>query len=306
MSNAVALLKNRNTYFMAQNILKEYEVEIEDAKKYYSSIFTNSIDDVLKIQMKSISSKAKIIDSCVNRIVNFNQYVYLHMPEDYGIFEGKSAVLIWWYHYAKYTGDNSWMKKAEELLCTIKKAISNEELSWNFENGKCGVGWAIIYLYSQGFITEEPREVIRIVDESIKTIDLDECQDYSFATGAGGLFAYLSLRTMNNNFFTSEYKDKLQQLALSSGVAYLTDYDRYSYKTMNTEEVVWNATLSRGFFHGNMTLSIDGFDILGQLSNVRQTLNAQGRTETWFNSIPRYVMFRVIYRLNKEPKKEIL
>jgi hypothetical protein len=72
---------------------------------------------------------------------------------------------------------------------------------------------------------------------------------------------------------------------------------------MNTEELVWNATFSRSFLHGNITLSVDGFDMLGQLSNVRQTMNAQGYTETWFNSVTRYVMCRVIYRLNKDPKK---
>ncbi|MCC8147248.1 MAG: outer membrane beta-barrel family protein [Bacteroidales bacterium] len=85
----------------------------------------------------------------------------------------------------------------------------------------------------------------------------------------------------------------------------LTLYTRrgYTYDTMNTEDFVWNATLSRSILRGNLTFFIDGFDILGQLSNVRQTLNSQGRIETWFNSIPQYVMLRVIYRLNKEPKK---
>ncbi|MCC8147244.1 MAG: glycosyltransferase, partial [Bacteroidales bacterium] len=214
MSNAVALLKNRNTYLRAKNILKEYEEEIKDAKKYYSSIFTNSIDQVLNMQMKSISYEAKIVDSCLNRITIFNQYVYRNMPEDYGIFEGKSAVLIWLYHYAKYTRDDFWMKSAEELLGIIKKAISEEELPWNFEKGICGIGWAVMYLYSHGFIKEKPDEVIRMVDESLKVIDWDEFEDYSIATGGGGLFAYLSLRTMHNNSFTCEYKNKLRQLAL--------------------------------------------------------------------------------------------
>ena len=48
---------------------------------------------------------------------------------------------------------------------------------------------------------------------------------------------------------------------------------------------------------------IPAFDILGNLSNVRRTLNAQGRTETWYNVIPRYVMAHVVYRLNIQPRK---
>ena len=49
---------------------------------------------------------------------------------------------------------------------------------------------------------------------------------------------------------------------------------------------------------------LDGFDILGQLSNVRRTLNAQALVETWYNVTPRYVMLHVAYRFNKQPKKE--
>lgn len=84
----------------------------------------------------------------------------------------------------------------------------------------------------------------------------------------------------------------------------LTLYSRrgYSISSMNTDETVWNATLSRSFLKGNLTCSLDGFDILGQLSNIRQTVNAQGRTETWYNSLPRYCMLRAMYRLNVQPK----
>lgn len=52
-----------------------------------------------------------------------------------------------------------------------------------------------------------------------------------------------------------------------------------------------------------LTLSLDGFDILGQLSNITHTLNSQGLTETWHNSLPRYVMAHLTWRFNKEPKK---
>ena len=45
------------------------------------------------------------------------------------------------------------------------------------------------------------------------------------------------------------------------------------------------------------------YDILGQISNVRHVLNAQGRTEMWYNTLPRYFMFHVSYRFNKKPKE---
>ena len=61
--------------------------------------------------------------------------------------------------------------------------------------------------------------------------------------------------------------------------------------------------MSRTFLGGSLTCFVDGFDLLGNLSNVNRTVNAQGRTETRYNVVPRYAMLHVIYRLNKQPKK---
>jgi hypothetical protein len=86
----------------------------------------------------------------------------------------------------------------------------------------------------------------------------------------------------------------------------LTEHSHRGYNdaSMNTNELVWNARLAKNLLHGNLVLSLEGFDILGNLSNISYSLNGQGRTETWVNSIPRYAMLHVVYRLNKQPKKK--
>lgn len=86
----------------------------------------------------------------------------------------------------------------------------------------------------------------------------------------------------------------------------LTMYSRrgYSEPSMNTNELVWNAHLAKRLMHGNMSIIFDGFDLLGNLSNVRRTINAQGRTETFYNVIPSYGLLHITYRLNKETKKK--
>lgn len=85
----------------------------------------------------------------------------------------------------------------------------------------------------------------------------------------------------------------------------LTMYSRRGYndRSMNTNELVWNVRLAKRFMHGNLTCMLDAFDLLGNLSNVRRTVNAQGRTETWYSVTPQYAMLHVVYRLNKTPKK---
>lgn len=77
----------------------------------------------------------------------------------------------------------------------------------------------------------------------------------------------------------------------------------YADVRLNTTDWVWNARLSRPFFKGSLLVMFDGFDILGQLSNVTRTINAQGRTETFTSVMPRYALLHVVYRFNKEPRK---
>ena len=86
----------------------------------------------------------------------------------------------------------------------------------------------------------------------------------------------------------------------------VTLYSRRGYADaqMNTDNLVWNARLTRPFLKGRLLLILDGFDILGQLDNVTRVVNAQGRTETYTNVMPRYALFHAVYRLNKRPKKK--
>ena len=99
------------------------------------------------------------------------------------------------------------------------------------------------------------------------------------------------------------------QFELPCGFQFFTDltmYSRRGYESreMNTDELVWNARLSKQVWKKRLTLALEGFDILHNLSAVTHTLNGQGRTETYRNVIPSYGMLHVIYRLNIQPKKK--
>ena len=83
-----------------------------------------------------------------------------------------------------------------------------------------------------------------------------------------------------------------------------TVYSRRGYNAseMNTDDMVWNAMLTRTFWKGNITANLKAYDLLYQLTNKVYTVNAQGRTETWYNTIPRFVMFSLIFKLHKSVK----
>ena len=85
----------------------------------------------------------------------------------------------------------------------------------------------------------------------------------------------------------------------------LTMYSRrgYSDAAMNTNELVWNARVAKRMMKGNLIVMFDGFDLLGKLSNIRRYVNAQGKSETFYNVIPSYGLLHIVWRLNREPGK---
>lgn len=73
----------------------------------------------------------------------------------------------------------------------------------------------------------------------------------------------------------------------------------YNDASLNTNELIWNAQISQSMLKGNaLTLSVQFYDILHNQSNLSRVINSTSRTDTEYNSINSYIMFRASYRLN--------
>lgn len=85
----------------------------------------------------------------------------------------------------------------------------------------------------------------------------------------------------------------------------ITNYNRSGYndEQMNTSELVWNARLSKKMMKNKLALSLDCFDILGNLNATTFTIDTQGRTETWSNGLTRYLMLHAAYKFTLGMKK---
>ena len=84
-------------------------------------------------------------------------------------------------------------------------------------------------------------------------------------------------------------------------------YTRRGYGTANldTTDPVWNIRLSYAPPRNkHWVFMVDGFDMLHKLSNINYAVTASGRTISYTNMIPRYIMLSVQYRLNIQPKKK--
>lgn len=81
----------------------------------------------------------------------------------------------------------------------------------------------------------------------------------------------------------------------------------YSQKEMNTNELVWNASISHAFLRGKaLTLKAEMFDILGQQTNISRMVNAFMRSDSRTNSIYQYALFSAIFRFSVFGGKNVM
>lgn len=116
-----------------------------------------------------------------------------------------------------------------------------------------------------------------------------------------------------NHFKTVNALDYNYGLALTKRIIGNLDIDTdimmwsrrgYTDPTMNNDELIWNVSLNYCFGKkGQWVVKAEGHDILRRQNSVRQTMNEQGRTETWYKTVPSYFMLHLIYQFKKAPVK---
>lgn len=73
----------------------------------------------------------------------------------------------------------------------------------------------------------------------------------------------------------------------------------YAQENMNTNELLWNASISHSFLQGKaLTLKAEMFDILHQQTSISRSVNAFSRNDTSNNTIYQYGMLSLIYRFS--------
>ncbi len=78
--------------------------------------------------------------------------------------------------------------------------------------------------------------------------------------------------------------------------AHMSSRRGYTDESANTDEFIWNAQLSQGFFKGKpLTISLQLYDILHQRSSFSRNISANSRSDVYYNSINNYAMLHVIY-----------
>ena len=133
-------------------------------------------------------------------------------------------------------------------------------------------------------------------------LNLRATGDISWRHSQGRMFDFTELNVLDYRYgLTARYTLPRVSTTLAADA---TMYSRRGYGSaeLNRDDLVLNASLSQPFFKGKLIARVEAFDLLHQLSATQYEVNAQGRTETWYRSLPRYVMLHLVWHFNHNPK----
>lgn len=105
------------------------------------------------------------IDARLQRIANV-LLLNASFIDNLGLLNGKMGIAIFFYHYARYTGNEVYENYAGELIDEIYEEIS-ANTPVDFANGLTGIGWGIEYLVQNGFVEADTDEALEEMDAAI-------------------------------------------------------------------------------------------------------------------------------------------
>ncbi|MCM1511353.1 MAG: glycosyltransferase [Clostridium sp.] len=194
MAHAIAICKNRSAYWKAVTILKQHQKELDGLKEYYKDILTVPFKNIVKLHEECNAMIETIATSCVEHADEFYTFLLQNMPQAYGLYEGKTAALIWLCMYSRYTQTDVAMEHIGNIIVEIQEAIEQGEISWNFGYGVAGIGWALLYLYNNGYLSDISFDLLCKIDDVICQLDIEKLPSEHLSDGISGILAYLSLR----------------------------------------------------------------------------------------------------------------
>ena len=196
------------------------------------------------------------------------------------------------------------------MLNTSTRASYNNNVSYLSRQAKDANGNAIIIGYN-----EQNRPIFQYDDLKNQTNNLTLGENISINYRQD----YWDIR-VNGNFSYTHQKNKYMEVNspntfnfsygvesngnFNNGWGYSTNISMssrrgYASKEANSNELVWNAQVSYRFLKGRAaTISLQAYDILNNRKNFNRNISANGRTDTWTQTINSYVMAHFIYRFN--------
>jgi hypothetical protein len=114
------------------------------------------------------------------------------------LWHDKTDIVVFFFHYAKYTGNDLFEEYAANLITVIQSELHAGMLS-DYELGIAGTGAGMEYLIRQNFLSPGNNNVFADFDSRIYRLVMHETSvDLTLADGLSGCGRYLVYRLQGN------------------------------------------------------------------------------------------------------------
>ncbi|MBV4192445.1 hypothetical protein O1432_17600 [Bacteroides fragilis] len=187
----------------------------------------------------------KVDEALLKRIAD-HQMLHGSFRRDLGVLNGKMGIVLFFFHYARYTGRVLYEDFAGEMLEEVIQEL-HSDLPIRFSDGLCGIGWGVEYLIQNAFIAGDSDEILEDLDQKIMEWDPRRATDLSFESGLEGVACYVSSRlksTVRNRMpFDQVYLSELEMAVQQKGLRMRLELDDIFVRVIDTgnieEEVSW-------------------------------------------------------------------
>lgn len=130
--------------------VKKYIESVPDVRAKAKSIKQRNFDDIIFINRILSSLNRKVYSDIISRLPKIADAMLVKLCHDNGLFNGTIGRSIWMFHYSHILGNDA---IREEAFVLLRKTLASLPVcNADFESGLSGIGWALVYLHSMGFI----------------------------------------------------------------------------------------------------------------------------------------------------------
>jgi len=209
--NLIFQLRLFYKFFLSEALFVLYENRelINHLRNYYQQIFTRDFS-FFETLNNQYYKKNWVIENPNDMLRNIVSRIENEIIPDIGILNGRMGIVIFLFHYSRFSSNDSYKIMADKMLSDTIKDIK-ADTHYGFSTGLSGIGWGIEYLHQHGFVEGDTNEILSDFDEIIVETDPKRIVNLNRDYGLGGIVLYLLARLYTiekekkDNPFDKEY-----------------------------------------------------------------------------------------------------
>lgn len=207
-AKAIAKKLNPPIYGQIQSMLQVYGKELDSLREYYQQTFTShDLSFIRHINDLPTQDEKTIVKEEQSRLPEIIDDLCQESKDcdDISLVKGTCGTMLALAYYAATFNDDKVDNRASELLSDILEKLPKSDLPYSFSNGYAGIGWALLWLISNGLLDDSLNDELQYIDSRIMELNFSRVKDRSFETGLGGILAYINARISQSNIFDTQF-----------------------------------------------------------------------------------------------------